>query len=630
MFGRNEVVGLKFFEAEVKSSSLLVASMFLTLQGEGPFSGLPALFIRLAKCNLSCTFCLPSNTDISVLDRGSMRLDEVRVGDNLLTLDKDLSPAWTRVRKVMTRWVPRTEVLSIEYKEDGARRKILATKDHPFNVRGKGFVAAKDLKHGQVIHHIPGEQRIAKNMEANNPMHEAKTCAKVHRTLASKRKTGELVPYDRTETWRRNQSDRMSEKNPLHFNATVKKVTQSKTYRKSNLEKAYQRLLNKLGFDVKYVGNKPDWLIGDDRYGYMRPDFVLEGTKCVLEVYDTSYPFYTEARHTAEGEKKYKSARRRHYKRFGFKVEFLTAQGAGFSRSYENPSSTEAVTKNLNKFLTNGVEVLSVSVLSRKGCSSMSHAGTYRPDNGGEISVTNFSCAPHNTFCVKGLHTHNCDTQFDAGDRMTYEEILGKAERIVSAALKKWDLKMEVDECMSSLILVLSGGEPTLQALSPFITFIAGRFRRVQIESNGTLECELPARTVLVVSPKCSERNGVPMKYLTPRANMLARANCLKFVMSADESSPYNIVPEWAFKWKTEQLGREIFCSPMNIYLKEPKKSPHGASMEERSGDETVSFWESGLLNMEQNRKNHEYAAAYCLRNGLRLNLQTHLMASLP
>jgi organic radical activating enzyme len=32
-------------------------SMFLTIQGEGPFSGKPAVFIRLAGCNLKCPQC---------------------------------------------------------------------------------------------------------------------------------------------------------------------------------------------------------------------------------------------------------------------------------------------------------------------------------------------------------------------------------------------------------------------------------------------------------------------------------------------------------------------------------------------------------------------------------------------
>ena len=37
--------------------TLAVQEIFYTLQGEGPFGGLPAVFIRLAGCNLACTFC---------------------------------------------------------------------------------------------------------------------------------------------------------------------------------------------------------------------------------------------------------------------------------------------------------------------------------------------------------------------------------------------------------------------------------------------------------------------------------------------------------------------------------------------------------------------------------------------
>lgn len=61
MFGHNSITGKKFFskaaETQDDAVRLLVTSIFYTFQGEGPFTGRPALFVRLAKCNLACSFC---------------------------------------------------------------------------------------------------------------------------------------------------------------------------------------------------------------------------------------------------------------------------------------------------------------------------------------------------------------------------------------------------------------------------------------------------------------------------------------------------------------------------------------------------------------------------------------------
>jgi hypothetical protein len=74
----------------------------------------------------------------------------------------------------------------------------------------------------------------------------------------------------------------------------------------------------------------------------------------------------------------------------------------------------------------------------------------------------------------------------------------------------------------------------------------------------------------------------------------------------------------------------------MNIYNTLPQKSKqlraekNQISMEERSTvDEKISFWSEGLLNMQANQANHEYAGRYSTQNGLILNLQIHLFASL-
>lgn len=53
MFGKNEIQAP--FNRE--GDKLLVHSIFYTIQGEGPDAGCPAVFIRLAKCNLRCFFC---------------------------------------------------------------------------------------------------------------------------------------------------------------------------------------------------------------------------------------------------------------------------------------------------------------------------------------------------------------------------------------------------------------------------------------------------------------------------------------------------------------------------------------------------------------------------------------------
>lgn len=53
MFGKNQVASA--FPKE--DGSLLVNSIWYTIQGEGPDAGLPAIFLRLSRCNLRCYFC---------------------------------------------------------------------------------------------------------------------------------------------------------------------------------------------------------------------------------------------------------------------------------------------------------------------------------------------------------------------------------------------------------------------------------------------------------------------------------------------------------------------------------------------------------------------------------------------
>lgn len=205
-----------------------------------------------------------------------------------------------------------------------------------------------------------------------------------------------------------------------------------------------------------------------------------------------------------------------------------------------------------------------------------------------------------------------CDTAFDHGEWMERHVLTDEILRVADG------------HNLRRLALVITGGEPTLQhrALYPLLVICAGFFDKVQIESNGILPMVLPNSTVLVVSPKCV--NG---HYIKPHDDMLERANALKFVITADERSPYHTVPLWAFKWLRQNRGtRTLYVSPMAEYNNRPAAYDFAkGDLQARSRAERVSFWEPGLLDLDKVRKNHEYAATYALEHGCYLSLQMQL-----
>jgi organic radical activating enzyme len=238
-----------------------------------------------------------------------------------------------------------------------------------------------------------------------------------------------------------------------------------------------------------------------------------------------------------------------------------------------------------------------------------------------------------------------CDTFFDDGDWLTFTQIDSKIYQTIcefwnnkGEPVPLWALSEEGGPLYPNIVLVLTGGEPLLQDnITKFMEAKVGDFKAVQVESNGLPDTVVPDGVTLVCSPKCIEKNGVAIKYLAPSKTILERADCLKFVMTAEEGNPYNTIPDWALEWKLNNPKKEIYVSPMNVYNDFPQKikllrsEKQGTiTLEERSTvDETIDFWEKGLLNLDANERNHKYTAHYCMRYGLRLNLQMHLYAGL-
>jgi len=70
MFGKNVIT-----KADYQPVDLQVEEIFYTLQGEGPFAGRPAVFVRLAGCPLRCQWC---DTQFDTgLSKPRMRVDDI-------------------------------------------------------------------------------------------------------------------------------------------------------------------------------------------------------------------------------------------------------------------------------------------------------------------------------------------------------------------------------------------------------------------------------------------------------------------------------------------------------------------------------------------------------------------------
>lgn len=213
------------------------------------------------------------------------------------------------------------------------------------------------------------------------------------------------------------------------------------------------------------------------------------------------------------------------------------------------------------------------------------------------------------------LNCSFCDAFFDKGEYYTHQELLEKMESEVPDYFK------------GNGLIVLTGGEPCLQDIGPFISFLMDRGYHTQIETNGILltfqRCNF---ATVVCSPKCSEKTG---KYLNLSDGSKSMIDALKFVVSADPKSPYHRIPDWALEWK-EKYGGKIYLSPMNEYERLPSKARGTGNLEERSTkDEIISFWETGMLDMKANQANHEWAGKYALEIGANLNIQMHLLVSM-
>lgn len=159
-----------------------------------------------------------------------------------------------------------------------------------------------------------------------------------------------------------------------------------------------------------------------------------------------------------------------------------------------------------------------------------------------------------------------CDTEFESFTPMSTDAVIARV----------------VELGHSIRLVVITGGEPLRQPISPVCKSLIAEGFKVQIETNGTLWRELPKEVEIVCSPK-----NTGMGYMPLRPDLLARVNAFKFIVSAGKAE-YNAVADIG------QGNTPVFVQPMDEY------------------DEA------------KNKANMELAKQLTLQHGYRLSIQLH------
>ena len=143
----------------------------------------------------------------------------------------------------------------------------------------------------------------------------------------------------------------------------------------------------------------------------------------------------------------------------------------------------------------------------------------------------------------------------------------------------------------NKLLVVITGGEPMRQNLSPLCSALIECGFGVQIETNGTLYQDLPEAVSIVCSPKNTGSGYAPI-----RPDLLARVDALKFITSKTHAN-YQGVADWCSE--ATDLP-DIYVQPM---------------------DEQDSA---------MNKENTAYTIALAKQHGYRLSLQLHKILDIP
>jgi organic radical activating enzyme len=339
---------------------------------------------------------------------------------------------------------------------------------------------------------------------------------KAKNTQKQLREKGVIVPYERTEIHKADQSTRLQKNNPMYTPSFLKKSAMNRAHKTRELESFYIKQF--IEMPILFTGDN-SYPIGNDIEGYYFPDFVIDGKKKAIEIYDTRHQYKLHKKPFFR-DKIWEDERKNKLSNFGYDTIFLTEQ------------DKENWKEKVIPFINNGTKIQSVARLDIKQKARIDYPSRKKASD--LVTVYNIETESHNYY-AEGLLAHNCDIpqswKFKGvkpdGIYEEKDEVHPMTEKEIVAKI------LEFDNGSTCKHIVLTGGEPLIQHKNSvnLLKSLHTAGADIEVETNGTIipneEFEKYVRWYSV-SPKL-EGSGNPLK-------LRDRASAIKYFISTEKA----------------------------------------------------------------------------------------------
>jgi len=433
-----------------------VHSIFATIQGEGIYAGMPAIFVRLAGCNLQCPACFgwrgnSRQPTLRLNHGGTIPLGEAKVGDEILTLDENGELVPTTITNLHQREVDVWLEVIIEDK------KYSVTPEHPF-FTNRGMIPASDLRVGdEILHTTSGAINSYKKKGVRNPMQNTEVSSrKALNTDYS------VVALKVSAAIKRRKANGLSWGVAAHTDETKLKVS----------------LANRGAGNGNYQADHPrrNYLSLQSEMKNRPADFACETLGCET-------PASKLEVHHLDGNRDNDAPENM----------AVNQRGLNFWTNGRSDGKTSVTASGVR----NGLRVNSIKEIRHDAERASRWPSSPGPK---PLPVFNITCEPHPTYLADNMWVHNCDTVYTSSQRMSIPTIIESIEALKSVAK----------------LIVISGGEPFRQPIGALCYELIQKRWVVQIETNGSLFQPGPWPHVAIV---CSPKTGKVNSKLQPFIN---------------------------------------------------------------------------------------------------------------